>query len=109
MFWIEGIAQPDLNRGPYSARVTWTEPAARRILPRGLDGDLGVVQRAIRDELDGRTFRSTATGPYFLADFDDPVAALVQLASYFVPGYYSLGGDVPSLPPLSPSPEGAIP
>lgn len=101
MFWIEGLV------GSRSARVVWTEPAARGVLRRGLDGDLSIVDRAIRDEVDGRTFRSTPTGPFYRADLDDPVASLVQLTSYFLSGYV-IGGDPPAVP-IDPLSEGAVP
>lgn len=95
------------------ASVSWHEDGlARRDAPgnrRGLVGDALLIERALLDELDGRTFRTTVTGPFYLANLDDPVSSFVQLVSYFISGQYALGGDVPTMPPLSPSPEGAIP
>ena len=57
------------------------------------------------DEVDGRTFRATPTGPFFLADLDNPEAALVQLTSYFRPRYM-LDGDAPTID--ASVPEGAM-
>jgi hypothetical protein len=74
---------------------------------RGLVGDEELIRRAIADELDGRSFAATATGPFYRADLDDPAATRVQLSSYFRPGY-RVDGDVPALA-IEPLPEGAIP
>ena len=43
------------------------------------------------DEIDGRTFRATATGPFYRADLDDPVGALVLLTSYLQRRLLALG------------------
>ena len=107
MFTVTG--QLDDGR---EVEVTWFPPGLerRRAVPtnrRGLIGDEALIEWAIRDELDGRSFSSTPTGPFFQADLDDPVATFVQLTSYFLPRY-SLGGDPPGVP-YDPVPEGAIP
>ena len=58
------------------------------------------------DEVDGRSFRATPTGPFFRADLDDAKAVLVQLTSYFADGYL-VEGDPPTID--ASVPEGAIP
>ena len=91
------------------ASISWHEDGlARRDAPgrRGLVGDEELIRRAIVDELDGRTFRATPTGPFFRADLDNPEAALVQLTSYFRPRY-TLAGEPPAID--ASVPQGAIP
>ena len=93
------------------ASISWFPigPERYRARPtnrRGLVGDEDVIRRAIIDEVEGRTFRATRTGPYFLADLDNAEAALVQLISYFADGY-SLDGDPPTIDASVPT--GAIP
>jgi hypothetical protein len=66
---------------------------ARTTNRRGLVGDAELIRRAIDDELDGRTFRGTQTGPFVLADLDDAHAAVLQLGSYFTPGSYEISGE----------------
>jgi hypothetical protein len=92
------------------ASVSWHEDGlARRDARsdrRGLLGDALLIERALRDELDGRTCRATPTGPFFRADLDDSGAALAQLTSYFRPRY-TLDGEPPEIPVL-PEPVGAV-
>lgn len=94
MFSITGIIG-----GGLAAHVSWRPPAERRRarLPddvRGIEGSRIVRAFAIADETLRREFRTTPTGPFLVADLDDPEAALVQLASYFV-RIDSVDGDVP--------------
>lgn len=86
--------------------IVWRGPLDRMLGFDGLSGDREIIDRAVRDSLDGRSFRSTPTGPFWVADLDDPVASFVQLTSYFSDGY-SLSGDVPAVV-LPSEPEGAI-
>ncbi|HUG64641.1 MAG TPA: hypothetical protein VMK83_05435 [Gaiellaceae bacterium] len=93
MFTVTG--QLDDGR---EASVTWYPLGHERMRAapessRGLVGDEELIRRAIVDELDGRTFRATATGPFIRADLDDPHAAVLQFGSYFRPGFYEISGE----------------
>jgi hypothetical protein len=98
----------DRNR---QLEITWFECGLERAQAnvtsdRGLTGDEDLVRRAIRDEIDGRAFRATPTGPFITADLDDDWSALIQLTSYFMDGY-AVSGCVRTL--QSSVPAGAIP
>ncbi|HUG65804.1 MAG TPA: hypothetical protein VMK83_11350 [Gaiellaceae bacterium] len=97
--------------GRAEVEVSWYPPGIERYRARprnlrGLVGDEELIRRAIVDELDGRTFRATATGPFFRADLDDAHAAVLQLGSYFRWGSYEITGEWPRI--VSPVGEDAV-
>jgi hypothetical protein len=81
-FTLHGIASDRRE-----AAVSWFSIGPEGYRARStnsLVGDAELIRRAIIDEIDGRTFRATQTGPFVVADLDDAHAAVLQLGSYFV-------------------------
>lgn len=115
MFTITGYAHVAENV-VRRAEITWWEPEGRPfvthpdpnggwLVGRGLDGDFDLCLRALIDEGTEEEFCATPTGPCYRADLDDPTAAFVQLASYFLDGY-EVSGNPPWL--VVPIPVGAV-
>jgi len=104
VFTVRGVT----NEGR-EAEVSWYEPGLRAISPaveRGLAGDRELMARALTDEALGYRFSRYTRGPTFVANLDEAKAAVVQLSSYFAPGY-RVDGSPPAIDTSVPG--GALP